>query len=166
MGREWAALAVMLVASLQGCAPSSGPAGQCGPVEHPQIQDGGHLLGDREPPVPYSSAPPTSGWHASGTPRLGITPEPGSLSEPQQVNVLEGGGVVISYRDLSPDELDTLGSLVRDFPDQVALTSYAKLEPHQVALTAWGTVQYCDGVDVDATRSFIQDHAGNTAHAH
>ncbi len=73
---------------------------------------------------------------------------------------------MISYRDLSPEELAGIQSLAHDFPDQVALTSYAKLEPQQVALTAWGTLQQCERINLDVTRSFIQTYAGATSHAH
>ena len=157
----------VLVVGLAGCKPNGGAgAGPCGPVEHPQLQSGGHLLGDREPPVPYSSTPPTSGWHASGKPLFGSATTAQPLSEPGQVSVLEAGGVVISYRDLAPAELATLESVERDFPDQVALTPYAKLAPHELALTAWGTLQRCDGVDAGIVRGFIEAHAGDTSHAH
>lgn len=71
---------------------------------------GSHLLGDRQPPVPYSSTPPTSGWHASGLTPIAVHP----LSEPQQVSVLEAGAVVVTYHELPDGELSTLTEAVEE----------------------------------------------------
>ncbi len=69
-------LALSLLAACTSTQPVAAPApvegGACAPVETVEIQGGAHLLGDREPPVPYNSTPPTSGWHASGPPAIGI----------------------------------------------------------------------------------------------
>ncbi|MGH8908031.1 MAG: DUF3105 domain-containing protein [Egibacteraceae bacterium] len=152
-------LTIVVAVALAGCGSSSGSDDACGPVERPRVQGGGHLLGDREPPVPYSSTPPTSGWHASGAPLLGRAGADDPLSEPEQVSVLEAGGIVISYRDISADDLSALQSVEREFPDQIALTPYANLQPGQVALTAWGILQRCDRVDPGVVRSFIETYA-------
>jgi len=132
----------------------------CAPEELPRQQFGLHLIGDRPPPVPYSSTPPTSGWHASGGFAIAISPPDRPLSEPQQVSVLEAGGVVVSYHQLPQIERRQLEAHVRDrFPDRVAVTSYDKLRPGQVALTAWGVLQRCDGLDLSVLDGFVAAHA-------
>lgn len=135
-------------------------SGSCAPEELPRQQLGSHLIGDRRPPVPYSSTPPTSGWHASGSFAIGISPPDQPLSEAQQVSVLEVGGVVVTYHQLPEVDRRQLEAHVRDrFPDRVAVTSYDKLGPGQVAFTAWGVLQRCDTLDLSVLESFVAAHA-------
>jgi hypothetical protein len=134
----------------------------CGPIENPPQQAGSHLIGDTEPPIPYSSTPPTSGWHTSGAFEVRIHDSDDPLSEPAQVSVLEAEGVVVTYHDLPEDALVALHELVREHYDgQVAVTPYAALEEGEVALTAWGTLQRCDGLDLDVVTAFIDAHVGD-----
>lgn len=131
----------------------------CEPAQDIPIQGQGHLVGDQEPPVPYNSTPPTSGWHASGDVPIEIDPEGPPLSEPEQVTVLELGGIVVSFDQLPADELTALTDFLTErFEGQVALTRYRKLEPGQVALTGWGVLQQCTGVDRDAITTFVEEH--------
>ncbi len=140
--------------------PVAGDAA-CGPVESVPRQGGEHLIGDQQPPVPYNSTPPTSGWHSSGAVKFGVQPPGKPLSEPEQVSVLEAGGVVVSYAGLSRAERRALAELVRGkLADRVAVTAYDALPAGSVALTAWGRVQRCDGVDVAAVREFFKAHLG------
>jgi hypothetical protein len=135
-------------------------AAACGPVEHPPEQGGQHLIGDQEPPVPYSSTPPTSGWHSSGAFEIAIQPPDDPLSEPRQVSVLEAHAVVVTYRDLEDEDRAALEALVREhYEGRAAVTPYDQLEPGQVGLTAWGTLQLCEGLDVEAVAAFIDEHA-------
>jgi hypothetical protein len=143
-----------------GAAPADGDGATayCGPVETIPIQGEGHLVGDQDPPVAYSSTPPTSGWHTSGDVEFTVYDDP--LREPEQVTVLELGGVVISYRDLDDAAVTQLRDLVTgELAGQAALTPYDALEPGQVALTAWGTRQICDAVDPGAITAFVADRA-------
>jgi hypothetical protein len=138
------------------------PAQPCGAIENPPQQAGSHLIGDTEPPVPYSSTPPTSGWHTSGALDVTIHTESDPLSEAAQVSVLEADGVVVTYRDLGEDDVAALEAVVRErYDGQVAVTPYDRLEPGQVAFTAWGALQLCDGLDLDALEAFAQDHLGD-----
>jgi hypothetical protein len=139
-------------------ADGGGATAHCGPVETIPIQGEGHLVGDQDPPVAYSSTPPTSGWHASGDVAFTVYDDP--LREPEQVTVLELGGVVISYHDLEDAAVTQLRDLVTgELDGQAALTPYDALEPGKVALTAWGTLQTCDAVDPAAITAFVAAHA-------
>ena len=60
------------------------------------MQFGSHLIGDAEPPVPYSSTPPTSGWHASGGFQIVVQPTDQPLRESVQVSIEEAGDVVVT----------------------------------------------------------------------
>ena len=122
------------------------------------MQFGSHLLGDTAPPIPYSSVPPTSGWHTSGAPPVGAFDRP--ISEAQQVSTLEGGAVVVTYNDLPPDELDVLATTLGGaLDDRVLLTPYDQLSPGEVALASWGAVQRCGGVDAEAVTTYVEAFA-------
>ena len=167
---------LILVSALAGCSAASSndavaarePAAtdQCAAPEFPTVQAGLHLIGDREPPVAYSSTPPTSGWHRSGVARPGVATSP--LTEPVQVGLLEAGVVVVSHGDLEDEQRADLSELADRFPDSVAVTPYGSLADGQVAAAGWGVLQRCTGVDVDALARFVEfygDADGADAHA-
>lgn len=139
----------------------------CGPVEEPPLEGGGHLIGDEEPPAPYGTTPPTSGWHVSGAVEPGVRDHDDRLREPEQVSVLEMGGVVVTWRDLDEDDRQALEDFVRErYSGRVATTPYDALEPGQVALTAWGVMQRCDGLDLEAVAAFVEAHADPAEEGH
>lgn len=164
-----ATVAACLVALAAGCSPggSTDPAdplaeADCEPVEHPQQQEGSHLIGDQEPPVPYSSSPPTSGWHTSGRPL-----DPGTyveeVSGPEQVSVLEHGGVVVSHDPSLPDDQLERVQRLPEQVDDVVVTPYAQaLAP--VTLTAWGVLQRCQEVTAEDVAAFRDTHALEPGH--
>lgn len=160
-------LAVLLL--LTGCAPGAGgstaaaePAGRCAEVEVVPVQGGAHLLGDTPPPVPYNSTPPTSGWHSSGFPPIGVRGPSEALTEPQQVGVLETGAVVVTYRGLPDDERGALeqdATVAPELAGRVAVTPYDRLAEGEVAFAVWGALQRCDGYDPGALRAFVTTYA-------
>lgn len=161
-----AAVVVCLLAAACGEEPPAsetdhlGATDACGPVETIPIQGEGHLVGDQEPPVDYNSTPPTSGWHTSGDVAFAVYGPDQALTEPEQVTVLELGGVVISYHDISEQDVATLEQLVaEEYSDVAALTPYDRLDEGEVAMTAWGKVQVCEGVDQDAIAAFVDAYA-------
>ena len=137
-------------------AAGPGPTEHCGEVETVPIQGEGHLVGDQEPPVPYNSTPPTSGWHTAGDVPFVVADESDPLTEPEQVTVLELAGVVVTYNGLEDDARLQLADLVgTKYAGVAARTSYDALGEGEVALTAWGRLQRCDAVDLAAVESFI-----------
>ena len=152
---------------LSGCsdtAPATegggGGTAACGPVETIPVQGEGHLVGDQEPPVPYNSTPPTSGWHTSGDVAFEVFGPDQALTEPEQVTVLELGGVVVTYNGLEAADVDALAELVGgQFAGQAALTPYDQLAPGEVGLAAWGKLQICQAPDLDAVAAFIEANA-------
>lgn len=151
-------------ASSDGTASSDEAAATCEEPTHPPREDGGHLIGDREPPVPYRSTPPTSGWHTSGHTPVTVQPPDEPLSGPRQVSVLEAGGVVVTYHELAADERAALERHVREHHrGTVAVTPYDKLEPGEVVFTAWGVRQRCRGFDAQVLDTFVDAHAEGDA---
>lgn len=158
--------AVVLTAALAGCdtgAPDDPlAAADCDAIQRPQLQEGSHLIGDAEPPVPYSSSPPTSGWHTSGRPL-----DPGTyldeVSGPAQVRVLEQGGIVLSHApDLPSDQLDRIQRLPTEVDGVVVTPDEDAAAP--VTLTAWGVLQRCEDVTADEVTVFREAHAREPGH--
>lgn len=153
----------MVVLTLSaGCAAAAAPAqpvatGQCAAPEMPDLQAGLHLIGDRQPPVPYSSVPPTSGWHRSGMAQPGVADAP--LAEPLQVGLLEEGRVVISHGTLAVEATDALADIAEAHAELVAVTAYDPLAEGEVVAAAWGVLQRCDGVDAEALGRFVDFYA-------
>jgi hypothetical protein len=154
-----------LLAGAVGCSstPSDPLVGaDCDPVQRPQLQEGSHLIGDREPPVPYSSSPPTSGWHSGGPPL-----DPGTyleeVSGPEQVRVIEQGGVVVAHDPALPaDQLERLQRMPSEV-EGIVVTPYADA-PAPVTLTAWGVLQHCRDVAPEEVAAFRDAHASEPAH--
>lgn len=169
-GRGVAALAALALLAA-GCGeetvagPEAAPAATdaCAEGERPQLQAGSHLLGDTEPPVPYSSTPASSGWHDSGVPDTGVRAEP--LDDPALVAVLEVGGVAAVYDParLDPASLEALEATARDtFPDRLTVAPYDGDPGAPLVLAAWGVLQRCDDLDPDATAEFVLRYHGRT----
>lgn len=107
--------------------------------------------------MPYSSTPPTSGWHRSGVGGPGVATD--VLSEPVQVGLLEEGLVVITHGEIDDAAHAALRDLARDHPSSVAVTPYGSLADGQVVAAGWGVLQRCDGVDTEALRRFVDFYA-------
>lgn len=138
-------------------------AANCEPVERPQVQEGSHLIGDQEPPVPYTSSPPTSGWHSSGRPL-----DPGTyveeVSGPEQVRVLEQGGIVVSHDPALPaDQLDRIQRLPSRVEGNIVVTPREDA-PAPVTLAAWGVLQHCQDVTAEEVAAFHDAHASDPGH--
>lgn len=160
MSTRRAALAACLAVALPACGSATAaprPTERCAAVETFPVQGGGHLIGGQEPPVDYNSAPPTSGWHSSEAIR--VAPLDDALPEPQQVSVLEVGGVVITHGGLDDAQLAALHHAARRYPDRVATTPYEELADGEVVLAGWGALQRCDGVDPGAVETFVEAYA-------
>lgn len=152
-------------AAASAAAPSESAARpSCRPIERPLLQSGAHLLGGQEPPVPYSSQPPTSGWHSSGQFAVDVRGPGDPLSEPDQVSVLEADGVVVAYRAIPREQRRRLAERVRSrYDGRVAVTPYRDLARGEVAFTAWGVLRRCDGVDLAALDRFVRRFATTEA---
>lgn len=154
-------LLALTVACARGSEEDAGAAARrCEAPESPKLQAGEHLIGDREPPVAYSSIPPTSGWHSSGAFAIAIQPDDDPLTEPEQVSVLEAGGVVVTYKNISDGDRKALVRRVSSrYSGRVALTPYEKLAPGEIAFAGEGVLQRCTGLDLNALDAFVAAHA-------
>ncbi len=128
----------------------------CDGTERPRLQAGSHLIRGGDPPVPYSSRPPTSGWHASGRIAVDVRNADDPLTEPEQVSVLEAGGVVVAHGTLRAEQAAALAEHVAErHAGRVAVTPYAPLAEGEVAFAGWGVVQRCARLDLAALDRFV-----------
>jgi hypothetical protein len=148
-------VAVVMLVGLAAACGGDGSSAACGAVTREQLDpnSGLHVLPDQAVPA-YTSDPPTSGAHYSLPPPTGAVSEP--IERPLQVTALEGGMVLVQYRDLPADEVASLEELGSD---QVIVAPNEDL-PEPVVLTAWLTKQTCSGVDLDEVETFTEEQQG------
>ena len=106
------------------------------------------------PEPEYRTDPPTSGPHLATDMLSGVIDEP--LARPAQVGSLELGGIVIQHTGLDDDER----AAVEAVADEGVAVAPAPDLPAPVVATAWLFKLTCDDVDVDALRTFAEDHLG------
>ncbi len=158
--RLLAAVVGTVFAVTAGCGDAGGgpsvPGRGCAGVETDPLDPRStqHLLPGAPEPA-YASDPPTSGPHLV-TPALprGVQSEP--VPRPLQVTVLEGGGVLIQHKDLTPRERAAVEALAE--PEVVVAP--APVLPAPVVATAWRRRLMCTTVDVAALRDFVAAHRG------
>jgi hypothetical protein len=111
--------------------------------------------------VTYSTNPPTSGSHWN-LPHAGWGVKDTSQEEERFVHNLEHGGIVIGYKDLTPDELAQLKTLVRQLIagpyKKVLLHPYPPLTGAKIAVTAWDWLLKLDAFDQTQIVKFVKAH--------
>jgi hypothetical protein len=138
--------------------PATGPTANaanegCTPVQSFPSQGQAHIQPNQTHP-PYSSNPPTSGWHWDEARGAGIFTAP--QVQEQLVHDLEHGFIVIQYNNLPAADVQRLATLVQRDRYHTILAPYSGLaESVRVALTAWTKLQTCTGVDEKAIAAFV-----------
>jgi Protein of unknown function (DUF3105) len=113
-------------------------------------------IGPDAQPRNWNSQPPTSGDH------LG-TPLPKGIYRDQQderalVHNLEHGYVVLQYKNLPADQVETLTRIAEGLKDQkLVLAPYEGLPADGLAMTAWRHLQTSQRVNIDVVSAFIND---------
>lgn len=136
-----------------GTATTTGACGaaQTEPLDPSSLQ---HVLPGAPEPR-YATDPPTSGPHRPiGTTVTGVQTVP--LDRPTQVGVLEGGGVLLQYTDLSAEDQRRLE---RQAGGDVRVAPNPSL-PAPVVATAWRHKMTCQGLDIEALKAFVRTYAG------
>ena len=111
----------------------------------------------------YTTNPPTSGphWPPGRQAKCGIYDE--ELPDEQIVHNLEHGNVVISYNLTDPEEVRRFEEVVGDLSGLRiwgVVRPYSKLEPGEVAMTAWGVIDKFQGVDKARMQRFFETYRG------
>lgn len=138
-----------------------------------------HLKDMNEAHDPYNSLPPTSGPHLGSHAQWGVSNDP--IPDELQIHSLEDGGVMVQYnctsgkqeQDLATssaqeaDEckklVEQLASIVKKYPDKVAMAPYPKLD-NKIALTAWTRIDKFNDFDEARIQKFIKAFKGIDHH--
>jgi Protein of unknown function (DUF3105) len=113
-------------------------------------------IGPDAQPRNWNSQPPTSGDH------LG-TPLPRGIYRDQQderalVHNLEHGYVVLQYKNLPEDQVETLTRIAEGLAEEkFVLAPYDGLPADGLALTAWRHLQTAERVNIDVISAFVND---------
>lgn len=138
----------------------------CGSVVEERLdpESGRHLLPGAPEPA-YASNPPTSGAHASGgSAESGVLAE--ELTKPRQVQVLEGGRVLVQYKsgEVTTEELEELRKLAAVNTELVVAPNESL--PSPVVATAWVHKMLCEDADPKALATFAESFAGRGPGGH
>ena len=116
--------------------------------------------------VSYTTSPPTGGAHNPTPLPAGVYAE--LSADPnvspniyQAVHSMEHGYVVVWYKGLSSQQVDSLGQFGDDF--KVIVAPYPQLPTGAVGLTAWGRLQTCQKVSTAQIAQFIKLYRLKTA---
>jgi hypothetical protein len=125
-----------------------------------QAASGGHVPDGQR--VQYAELPPASGAHWN-LPHAGWGVKDTAQDDERVVHNLEHGGIVISYKGLSPDDLANLKTLVRRLNSgvykKVLLRPYDRMENGIVA-AAWSWSLRLERYDEAQLTKFVQGHYG------
>lgn len=137
-------------------APSTTVAPACAPeVTEPLDPASARHVIPGSPEPEFQSDPPTSGPHQTGSLPSGAVRE--AIPRPKQVGLLEGGAVLVQYRDQDESAIGRLEALAD--AKTVVVAPNPDL-PAPIVLTAWTFKQTCRSVDEAAVKVFIDAHAG------
>ena len=134
--------------------------GSCSAVEVVKVEPGFEHVPDDLTAEDYPTNPPTGGDHNDDALQTGqFYDQPVPLGE--TVHALEHGAVVGWTNELSEAEMkaveDAFNKQYSKGYFQLAVVENPDLEV-PFALSAWGVLQECDGVDPDAIETFIEEH--------
>lgn len=137
----------------------------CLPVQHPKPLPGVHIaLGASH--RPYDSSPPTSGPHYP-PPIAPIDPGFYSIAQTPEkvVHNLEHGNIVIWYNPDAPEQIKSdIRAAVNEVPSYTLATPYNNMKPgYDIALTAWGELQFCKQVSKQVLDDFRTKYQGRGA---
>ena len=133
--------------------------GACGPIEEVDVELTGTHQERKFTLADYETNPPAGGDHSPTPLEAGrFYTDPPPLGE--AVHLLEHGAVIGWTNGLSAEDQkaveDAFNDVFQDGYYQLAVVELPELDG-PFALSAWGAVQNCDGVDTEAIRPFIEE---------
>ncbi len=112
--------------------------------------------------VTYTTIPPTSGDHWSGSTQCGFYQE--EVRDEIVMHNTEHGNVIMSYNLTDPADVTKLKDIsnnIKDSGDWLVTRYYPKLQPGEVALTVWGIMDKFAGIDEARITKFVDTYKGN-----
>jgi hypothetical protein len=132
----------------------------CSPVRSPKVQPNAVVSSAEPEHPPYSSTPPTSGWHF-----FDPLPAAGYLlpHDPEAVVAnLADGDVAVWHVGLTEEERqDLIGLFVLLKSEYILAVSGEELGlDHKIVLTAWGKLQECEQLSGPVIARFFERYRG------
>ncbi len=116
--------------------------------------DGAKHVGESEVHPPYSSNPPTTGWHWVGTAGPGIKGEP--VADELVLHSMEHGAAVVWYKQGLPvEDVERIKDAFGKASGKKIMLPRENLDV-PVALTSWGYLLKLSEIDEDKIKEFIE----------
>jgi len=129
---------------------SAEKADEARPGEHQANEGSAHIdVGDEHDE--YETNPPTSGSHAESIP-FGIYDT--EVVDENAIHNMEHGGIWITYKDLSDEDLAKLEEIARKAPRSVLL-SPRSANDSRISVASWQRLMHLEEVDVEAIEDYI-----------
>jgi len=124
-----------------------------GKVEEFDIEGRDHV--DSSVDVNYQTNPPTSGDHLAEAENWGIYQK--EIDDKAAVHSMEHGGIWISYKDISDEEIEILEGLGKK-NSQSTVVSPRSANDSQIVIASWGKMMELDQVDEPLIQKYINNY--------
>ncbi|QSH39140.1 DUF3105 domain-containing protein [Candidatus Kaiserbacteria bacterium] len=101
---------------------------------------------------PYNTNPPTSGAHGAPV-NFGVYQD--ELIDENVVHNLEHGGIWISYKDLSQEDIQKLEDIGRNYSGRTVVSPRSANDSN-IAVASWGRLLELDTVDVEQITEYVK----------
>jgi len=101
---------------------------------------------------PYNTNPPTSGAHGTAV-RFNVYQE--ELVDENVVHNLEHGGIWISYKNLSEEDIEKLEDIGREYPGRTVVSPRSANDSN-IAVASWGRLLELDEIDVEQITEYVK----------
>jgi hypothetical protein len=124
-----------------------------GRVEESEIEGREHVSADDE--VSYDTNPPTSGGHLAEAEGWGVYGE--EIDDKAAVHSLEHGGIWISYKDISEEEISVLEEIARENSQSVIVSPRSENDD-KIAVVSWGKMMRMETPDKALIQKYIDTY--------
>lgn len=124
-----------------------------GRVEEFSIEGREHVLPGDE--VSYDTNPPTSGDHLADAESWGVHRD--EINDLAGVHSLEHGGIWISYKDISEEDIAILKEIGKQNP-QSTVVSPRPSNDNNIVVASWGKMMRLDSVDKALIQKYIDTY--------
>jgi hypothetical protein len=105
--------------------------------------------------VDYQTNPPTSGDHHANATEWGIYEN--EIEDKEVVHALEHGGIWISYKDLTKEEIIVLEKIANKNKNSVVLSPRSKND-YKISVASWGRLIHLQEIDVEKIELYIKQN--------
>lgn len=129
-----------------------------GQVEEFEIEGANHIAAGQTG-VEYKTNPPTSGSHWPNAAEWNFYDD--ELTDEQLVHNLEHGGIWISYKDLSEEEINTLKEIEAENKGAVIITP-REANDARIVVASWGRYMKLENIDRESIQNYINEYINNS----